>query len=70
MPSPPERDIPAEIRAEMGRQRMTMSTLSELTGIPRTTLAQQINGGARITAANFIKIAKALDVTLFFADLT
>ena len=60
MTSPP-RDIAAEIRAEMGRQRVTMISLSERTGIPRTTLAEQVNGG-RITVDNLVRIAKALNV--------
>jgi transcriptional regulator with XRE-family HTH domain len=62
MTTSPPRDIPAEIRAEMGRQRLTMLSLSEQTGIPRTTLAEQVNGGSRITVDNLVRIAKALGV--------
>lgn len=57
-----ERDPGAEIRAHMGRQRITMLALSDLTGIPRATLTNQINGPGRITVDNLIKIAKALGV--------
>jgi transcriptional regulator with XRE-family HTH domain len=71
MTSPP-RDIPAEIRAEMGRQRLTMIGLSDYTGIPRTTLAEQINGNTRITVDNLVKIAKALgvDPSTFISGVT
>lgn len=58
----PRRDIGAEIRAEMGRQRISMLGLSRLTGIARTTLVDQINGGGRITVDNLVKIAGALKV--------
>jgi transcriptional regulator with XRE-family HTH domain len=62
MPTESPRNLGAEIRAEMGRQRISMLRLSTLTGIPRTTLADQINGG-RITVDTLAAIAAALDVT-------
>lgn len=46
----------------MGRQRIPMINLSAATGIPRTTLAEQVNGNSRITVDNLVKIAKALGV--------
>lgn len=54
------------IRAEMGRQRMTMSELSTRTNIPRTTLTHQIDGRG-LTVDNLMRIATALGVTI--ADL-
>jgi transcriptional regulator with XRE-family HTH domain len=62
MPTESPRNLGAEIRAEMGRQRISMLRLSTLTGIPRTTLADQINGG-RITVDTLAAIAAALHVT-------
>jgi len=56
-------DIGAAIRAEMGRQRITMSALAEKTGTPRTTLAYQINENC-VTGHNLIKIADALNVKI------
>lgn len=49
------------IRAEMGRRRVSMVELGRRTGIPRTTLAHQIDV-SRITVDNLVAIAKALDV--------
>lgn len=59
MPNETARDVGAEIRAEMGRQRLTMSALADLTGIPRSTLAHQINTG-RLTVHSLTEIAEAL----------
>jgi len=51
----------AEIRAEMGRQRVSMIELSRRTGKPRRTLSDQINSG-RITVDYLVAIAEALGV--------
>lgn len=53
----------AEVRAEMGRQRVSMVALAARTNIARTTLAYQINSG-RLTVETLRAIAKALDVPL------
>lgn len=49
------------IRAEMGRRRVSMVELARRTGVARSTLATQINDG-RMTVANLMAIASALDV--------
>ncbi len=59
MPSETPRDVGAEIRAEMGRQRLSMSALADSTGIPRSTLAHQINNGP-LTVDTLTAIAEAL----------
>lgn len=56
------RDVGSEIRAEMGRQRISMLKLSSLTSIPRVTLADQINGKARMAVETLVSVAKALGV--------
>lgn len=54
-------DIGGNIRAAMGRNRVSMAELSRRTGISRTTLIHQIDV-SRVTVDNLISIAKALDV--------
>jgi lambda repressor-like predicted transcriptional regulator len=50
------------IRAEMGRQRVSMSELSRRTGRSRTTLSHQIDISA-VTVDNLVLIARALGVS-------
>lgn len=59
-----EADLREAIRAEMGRQRLTMIALAGLTGIPRTTLIDQVHGNRRIPVRNLAKIAQALRIDL------
>lgn len=54
-------DVGAAVRAEMGRQRITMVELSRRTGVARSTLAHQINSDS-LSLSNFVAIAAALDV--------
>lgn len=54
-------DVGASVRAEMGRQRITMVELSRRTGVPRSTLAHQINSDS-LSLSNFVAIAAALGV--------
>jgi transcriptional regulator with XRE-family HTH domain len=62
MPAHPiANSVGSEIRAEMGRQRMSMVKLSKITGVPRGTLFGQINGGT-VTVDNLVLIAQALAV--------
>lgn len=49
------------IRAEMGRRRISMVELHRRTGIARSTLAHQIDV-SRVTVDTLVAIAKALDV--------
>lgn len=54
-------NVGAAIRAEMGRQRITMVELARRTGVPRSTLAHQIKLSA-LTVNNLIAIARSLNV--------
>lgn len=54
-------DVGASVRAEMGRQRVTMLELARRTGIPRTTLAHQVNRST-LSVNNLLLIAESLDV--------
>ncbi len=54
-------DVGAAVRAEMGRQRVTMLELARRTGIPRTTLAHQVNRST-LSVNNLLLIAESLDV--------
>ena len=47
--------------AEMARRRVTMVELSKRTGVPRSTLAYQVNSDC-LTAHNLLAVAKALGV--------
>lgn len=47
----------------MGRNRVSMLQLSKATGIPRSTLAYQINANV-LSVNNLIRIADALAVTV------
>jgi transcriptional regulator with XRE-family HTH domain len=59
-------DLGGTIRAEMGRQRISMLELARRTGVPRTTLAFQIDNH-KLSVANLVAIAKALNLNA--ADL-
>lgn len=63
MPTATTVDVGAGIRAEMGRQRISMVELSRRTDIPRSTLAHQINS-SNLTVNNLILIAEALGITV------
>jgi lambda repressor-like predicted transcriptional regulator len=52
-------ELGLNIRAEMGRQRLSMAELSRRTGVSRTTLAYQIDVSG-ISASNLVLIAQAL----------
>jgi hypothetical protein len=54
-------DVGAAVRAEMGRQRVNMLELARRTGIPRTTLADQVNR-SNLTVNNFVLITRSLGV--------
>lgn len=55
-------DVGAAVRAEMGRQRINMLELARRTGIPRTTLAHQVNRST-LSVTNLLLIAASLGVT-------
>ena len=54
-------DVGAAVRAEMGRQRISMVELSRRVGVARSTLAYQINNDS-LSLSNFVAIAAALGV--------
>jgi len=51
-----------EVRAEMGRQRITRQTLSDRTGIPIHALDRRLSGRVDITLGEAEAIANALNV--------
>ena len=58
--------IPAEIRAEMGRQNVSLKVLSEKTGIDSSTLSRRINKEKADLSVNHIeKIAAALELPVW-----
>lgn len=59
--NPIANNVGLNIRAEMGRQRVSMSELGRRTGIPRSTLAHQMDVSA-VTVGNLVLIAQALSV--------
>jgi transcriptional regulator with XRE-family HTH domain len=60
------RELGSNIRAEMGRQRVSMVELARRTGISRSTLYHQINIGT-LSAPALVLVADALDLSI--ADL-
>lgn len=63
MPATTAVDVGQEVRAEMGRQRISMLELSRRTEIPRTTLAHQINT-SNMSVKTLVAVAAALEVTV------
>jgi len=61
MTTPTRQNAGAAVRAEMGRQRVSMVELARRTGIPRSTLAYQINVSA-LSVNNLLAIASSLGV--------
>jgi lambda repressor-like predicted transcriptional regulator len=54
-------DIPGNVRAAMGRRKVTVSELARRTGIPRHTVKYQLDSDT-LSAENMVLIAQALDV--------
>lgn len=52
-----------EIRAECARQDVSLLTLAERTGIPKSTLSNKLKGRSDFTVTELILIARALDVS-------
>lgn len=62
MPSEPiANTVGLNIRAEMGRQKMSMKKLAEAIGVARSTLTHQIDV-TRVTVDNLVLIARELGV--------
>lgn len=56
--------LAGEIRAKMGRRNVTVSSLSASTGIPNSTLARKIAGGAPFTTVELETISGVLDTSI------
>ena len=56
--------IAAEIRAEMGRQRVTTTALARLTGIARPNLSRKLAEKRPLSLHDVERIARALNVNL------
>jgi len=56
-----EFSVGREIRAEMGRQRVSMARLSRQVQVPRSTLTEQIDSD-RVSVSTLLRIATALRV--------
>lgn len=52
----------AEIRAEMAKQRISIKELSELTGMPRTTLSARLNEHSKFDLDELDRICVVLGV--------
>jgi len=62
MPADPiANTVGLNIRAEMGRQKMSLKKLAETIGVPRSSLTHQIDV-SRVTVDNLVLIARALKV--------
>lgn len=57
--------ISVNIRRILDARRMTQKALADETGLSQTTINKYFNGQAQPTLGNAIKIAKALDCTLY-----
>lgn len=56
--------IAAEIRAEMGRQRVTTTALAHITGIARPNLSRKLAEKRPLSLHDVERIARALNVNL------
>lgn len=54
----------AAVRTAYKNAGETIATLSEVTGIPSTTLKRRLNGSTSFHLDELVRIAKALDVSL------
>lgn len=54
--------IAAEIRAEMGRQKVSINQLAEEIGMPVTTFRRSVNGDRSFTLDEFWAISVALKI--------
>ena len=61
---PTPQGIAAELRAEMARQRVTLTKLSQATDTPASTLHRRLNHPERVTLEHLSEVCKALGVSL------
>lgn len=57
-------DVTAEIRAEMARRRVTITTLADEIGMSRAALARKLRGDRPVTLSEAERIATALGTPL------
>lgn len=57
-------DVTAEIRAEMARRRVTITTLADEIGMSRAALARKLRGDRPVTLHEAERIAAALGTPL------
>lgn len=67
MQTPTPLDLAREIRAEMGRQKVTAASLARSTDITAATLSRRFSAPEDFTLGEFERIATALGLTM--ADL-
>lgn len=60
--NPRSQIIASEIRAEMGRQRKSVTELAETTGIPLSTLRRSVNGERAFTMDELWDVTRSLGV--------
>lgn len=54
--------VAAEVRAAMGRHRVTQAALAAKLGVSRPTLSERINGSRAFTTDELVVICEALDL--------
>ena len=52
-----------EIRAEMARQRLTVTALADAAGMSKSTLSRKLNGHGTLTLTEFGRVCEALGVS-------
>lgn len=60
--TPSSQRIAGEIRAEMGRQKVSVNTLADEIGMPISTLRRSVNGDRPLTLDEFWAITRHLDI--------
>lgn len=55
--------VAAEIRAEMGRQLISLASLADVVGMPISTLRRSVNGHRALTLDELAAISEALSVS-------
>lgn len=62
-PTAPDVTVTSNIRAEMGRQRITIRALATKAGLNHATLSRRLSDQLPLTVLELAKIAHALGVT-------
>jgi transcriptional regulator with XRE-family HTH domain len=52
------------IRAEMGRRKLSQAALGQIVGLSQASLSLRLNGNVAFTIDELVKIAAGLDVSL------